>query len=580
MKKKQYLNINNKFNFINNSKPAFLSELVTGAGHLIKFSFKFDFKFIFIFVFGFVFGSTFRSIRFFATQSVFSSVFRSFVLLMLSGFIAFSGAVITSVAAHAENKKTISKLPHLDLEMTGPEYTEIFKKQPDMFWLFDSFENKINQSTETTETNEPQINAGTLENILVVGKKNLDCLETINSNKPDSEKLQLSTPETQKGIPITEPSVSNESIILNKEKELMAKFPASLTDLFWNKQTRCPSSVTELQDLPKDIKQAEQIYLESARLVDRLYQNASRWILQVPYLSSYAARSYMDIRGFYFLQKDTNLETNLANFSNLPAEKKSEYTEWLISLCHNSQKSKTDCQKEFQSSVLLAKSQTTSSDFGANPQSVMTTAVSANGFSSKTATDFDITVLSDRTPVWKKTYKGAAVLDFYKKYLKSGKNIWSSFFDLENPRPEVYWDKNTKHLVQNFQRHADSDVRDWLKVNLEDEWKWKSFQLDIGFKNNYEFPQVIFQPGITPHVNGLGGDTIYMDANRNIQEYSSRWIIRHEYGHVLGFPDCYIEFYDKTLGVMVNYQIDIENLMCSRRGHLQEIHVKELQKKY
>ncbi len=53
-----------------------------------------------------------------------------------------------------------------------------------------------------------------------------------------------------------------------------------------------------------------------------------------------------------------------------------------------------------------------------------------------------------------------------------------------------------------------------------------------------------FQKGVTPHVNRLGGNVIIMDAAASIEEYAIRWAIRHEYGHVLGLPDCYFEFYD------------------------------------
>jgi predicted Zn-dependent protease len=71
-----------------------------------------------------------------------------------------------------------------------------------------------------------------------------------------------------------------------------------------------------------------------------------------------------------------------------------------------------------------------------------------------------------------------------------------------------------------------------------------------------------------------------MNSNSSLDEYDVRWTIRHEYGHVLGLPDCYIEFYDRTEKVIINYQIDTTNLMCSRKGHLQPIHVAELQKAY
>ena len=55
-----------------------------------------------------------------------------------------------------------------------------------------------------------------------------------------------------------------------------------------------------------------------------------------------------------------------------------------------------------------------------------------------------------------------------------------------------------------------------------------------------------------------------------LRSNSSQWTIRHEYGHVLGLPDCYIEFYDEDLGLMIHYQLDVTNLMSSRRGKLQQ----------
>jgi hypothetical protein len=71
-----------------------------------------------------------------------------------------------------------------------------------------------------------------------------------------------------------------------------------------------------------------------------------------------------------------------------------------------------------------------------------------------------------------------------------------------------------------------------------------------------------------------------MDGNRNIDEYSARWTIRHEYGHVLGFPDCYLEFYDVETETMINYQLDITDLMCSRRGAFKVNHFDQLKAAY
>jgi hypothetical protein len=89
-----------------------------------------------------------------------------------------------------------------------------------------------------------------------------------------------------------------------------------------------------------------------------------------------------------------------------------------------------------------------------------------------------------------------------------------------------------------------------------------------------------FEAGVVPHVNGLGGNEIVMDSTQPIEEYESQWTIRHEYGHVIGLPDCYHEFYDSELGAFVNYQLDVTDLMCSRAGNMKERIYKELVRVY
>jgi len=90
----------------------------------------------------------------------------------------------------------------------------------------------------------------------------------------------------------------------------------------------------------------------------------------------------------------------------------------------------------------------------------------------------------------------------------------------------------------------------------------------------------VFQPGVVPHVNGLGGNEIVMDSNQPIEEYESQWTIRHEFGHVIGLPDCYHEFYDVSQQAFVNYQLDITDLMCSRAGNMNERIYNELKRVY
>jgi hypothetical protein len=61
-----------------------------------------------------------------------------------------------------------------------------------------------------------------------------------------------------------------------------------------------------------------------------------------------------------------------------------------------------------------------------------------------------------------------------------------------------------------------------------------------------------------------------MDANTPLTEWDVQWTIRHEFGHVLGFVDCYLEFYDPSEKAIVTYQLDIDHLMCARSGRMQK----------
>ena len=92
---------------------------------------------------------------------------------------------------------------------------------------------------------------------------------------------------------------------------------------------------------------------------------------------------------------------------------------------------------------------------------------------------------------------------------------------------------------------------------------------------NSSFQEMSKQMFLTDRINSLT-----MDANQSLAEYHVRWTIRHEFGHTLGFPDCYVEFYDTSTQEMISYQVDTSNLMCSRRGKLQEKHYNELKRVY
>jgi hypothetical protein len=398
-----------------------------------------------------------------------------------------------AAAAHAASS---GSLPHYDLEMTSAEYRALTEGLTD------------------TESDDP------LQLILEKGKRNLDWIEFINTTRADGAKLELSTPATQRGIPITDPSVSNREIVAGQWQSLVANLPSQLSDVLIN---NAPFTA--------DLTVTDDVFLEHARLVDRTYQRAARWLLQEPYLSAYAARAEDDVRGYYQLTNDPAREDNLRNYRNLRADLKANYDSWLLGICRNAGNPLSLCESRLRQSVVRI---------------------------------------------------GNAV-EYYRQHIDAAKAHWDSYFHIPEFRTDVQWTAtNAQQMIIPFRDPQHPEVKQWLQENIEDEFRWLDWRLVLDFKpeGDDDMTHVEFVPGATPHVNGLAGSKITMDGNRNINEYTARWTIRHEYGHVLGFPDCYLEFYDEAAGTMINYQLDISDLMCSRKGAFKQNHYDQLRQAY
>jgi hypothetical protein len=387
-------------------------------------------------------------------------------------------------------------LPHMDLEMTSAEYRA------------------LTANMGVLENDDP------LQMILEKGKRNLDWIEFINATRSPDNKLLLSTPATQRGIPITAPSFSNRTIVNTDWTSRIGSLPAQMKAV-----------IIDNADFTATLDVSDEEFLLHARLVDRSYQNAARWLLQEPYLEAYAERSASDIRGYYSLSNDPNREQKLLDYKNLPSAEQVQYEAWLLGVCRNSDISLDDCKSNLQQSLA----------------------------------------------------KNGNAVEFYGQYAQVSKEQWDSYFSIPVTRSDVVWTSAAANeFVIPFKNPQRPAVLNWLRDNIEDEFRWFDWRLKLDFKDEGDenMTHVEFVAGATPHVNGLAGSKITMDGNRNIDEYSARWTIRHEYGHVLGFPDCYLEFYDVETETMINYQLDISDLMCSRRGAFKVNHYDQLKAAY
>jgi len=357
-----------------------------------------------------------------------------------------------------------------------------------------------------------------LETILEFGRRNLDWVAHINKHRSDQPPISLSSAATQQAFPIDSPRVYNAQIVRQQYDEFLPQLPAEMRKVLVEN-----GAFTDAP--PVD----EKTFVELGLRADRIYQLAARWRLMEPYLDALAQRKKHDIRGYYFLSRTEGLKDQLDRFGQLAEKTKAQFRGWLLNLCAMMQSAST-CQSSLEQAV-------------------------------------------GKGQVW----------NFYSRFEGYARTTWDSYFAIPRGRPDVQWNADTPMLMRvPFAKPPSQDVVDFLRDNIEDEWRWKTWQLRLNFvqTDDEDTTHIVFVPGVTPNVNGLSGSTITMDANAPLTEYNVQWTIRHEYGHTLGFPDCYLEFYDRDSGQIISYQFDITNLMCSRRGHLNEGHIKELQRVY
>lgn len=351
-----------------------------------------------------------------------------------------------------------------------------------------------------------------------IGTRLSTWIAKINASRTPETVIRLTSDITRSGgIPIDKPSIYSPSLIKERLAEALSKCPAEMKTI-----------IIGTQELPTTIPVADDVFIKAARLLDRQYQSAARFRSVDRWRSTYTSRAKQDVRGFHYLKTNSITEKELSNVSALPAGKIPVIKDALVKICFN-----------------------------------------ARG-----------TTIESCTRELNLAFNFSTVSDFYNKYFKRAETIWKNFFviPIYGVRNDIDWHGMT--AIVPFNTPSIAKFTPYLQTNIEDEFRWNGWGLKIKFGPFVNGPTLVFQPGVVPHVNGLGGNQIVMDSNQSIEEYASQWIIRHEFGHVLGLPDCYHEFYDADLKAYVNYQLDTTDLMCSRAGNMNERIYQELKQAY
>lgn len=230
-----------------------------------------------------------------------------------------------------------------------------------------------------------------------------------------------------------------------------------------------------------------------------------------------------DIRGFYYLNQFPDIETTLKNIKDEKEETKIKIKEALISLCINNQGSSIYCKEEI---------------------------------NSKFNTEF--------------------LYATYLKYFSKGKEIYDSFFKIQSTQ-EFVIRKDIKTLDLNLHTiTTHKEFENNLKTFAEFYWNGESNLLSINFlEKETNVGLIEFMKGTIAHV--LNYRKLFIDPEIDKNRQST---LAHEVGHLLGFSDCYLEYYDVEKEEAVYYEINPSDIMCSLSGSVHKSHWDELNKNY
>lgn len=312
------------------------------------------------------------------------------------------------------------------------------------------------------------------------------------------------------------PKIYSPRIILAELTSLKKEMPKDLMDIYLKKVKFPESRIFD----PKVIEYW-------GKRINSGSEKARRWQQKMlPFMGELTKEANRDVRGYLFLKSFTDIQVKLETFATLEFSFQEKLKSALINICLNNNQKRSDCEQEIQDAI-----------------------------------------------VNQKTYS------MYSNYIYKAKEVYESYFKLRTLNSEGKFVDNVFNLT--VTRPKDDAFAFFFRSVIEKSWTVEGKpirQLAIKYVD-YPKPDpthVEVQNGVISHVEK--DRKIVIDGD--LDEFAMTKTLAHEFGHVLGFIDCYVEFYDEAKAEAVYYEIDSQNIMCSLNGQVTENHYQALLKSY
>ncbi|MFZ4712360.1 MAG: hypothetical protein ACOYL6_01495 [Bacteriovoracaceae bacterium] len=254
-------------------------------------------------------------------------------------------------------------------------------------------------------------------------------------------------------------------------------------------------------------------------------QMAVRWQqLIAPQIAYWKKFQKKDVRGYAFFKNFADIDKKLLNFNTQDEDFKNKSKTAIFSMCLNNGYSIDTCNQEMNDPTLDGR-----------------------------------------------------MFAIYYKYLTRSEDNYKSFFKIQQKMDFINWPDN-KIFSLGLSKPSKADVASVYKSTVENAWKFKDeFALQVLFYHTPDsrLGSVNIKENTIAHV--LNFRSLFISTND--LNFNPQTVI-HETGHLLGFPDCYLEYVDGKTGEAVYYEINQHNIMCSMGGQVEEQHFLELKKIY
>ena len=147
-------------------------------------------------------------------------------------------------------------------------------------------------------------------------------------------------------------------------------------------------------------------------------------------------------------------------------------------------------------------------------------------------------------------------------------NLWEHFFSISTDQSKVDFicqKKQNKFQLIVSMYEADLDNHQMIKEAIESYWQSEEIKVVVSFINQKreDALKLKWVDSYSSYVDSNDPSTIVLGSKN--ENHFFKKILSHEFGHILGFNDCYAEFMDEA-GQLVYYELNGHNLMCSLNG--------------